>query len=161
MHLLLSRKNLVIAGLGAAVIGLGTVVAVDHTAGATPTAAPASLSASTSTSSSSLAFGELASAGKLKSDAYHVFDFLTTDTRLTWQQIGAAVVRGETLAQIAGANAAKVERDALSEVKAGLELGVVKGAITQAQEARLVIDARDAISALMAARLSALLPSGG
>jgi hypothetical protein len=79
---------------------------------------------------------------------------------LTWEQIGAAVLRGETLAQIAGANAAKVERDALAEVRAGLDMAVVKGAPTAAQEARLVTDARDAIDVLMAAKLSALVPSG-
>jgi hypothetical protein len=79
---------------------------------------------------------------------------------LTWQQIGADLMRGETLNQIAGANAAKVQRDALAEVTSGLELGVTKGVITSAEEARLVTDARDAISVLMAAKLSALVPSG-
>ena len=56
--------------------------------------------------------------------------------------------------------AAKVQADALTEVKAGLALGVVKGVITPAEETRLVNDAQDAISVLMAAKLSALLPAG-
>jgi hypothetical protein len=159
MHALLSPKNLAIAGLGAAVIGLGTVVAVDHLASAAPAARSASLSASTRTSSW-LAAGDLAAMGQPKNEASRVFGFLTTDTKLTWEQIAADALRGETLDQIAGANAAKVERDALAEVKAGLEVAVARGAITPAEEARLAADARDAISVLMAAKLSALLPSG-
>ena len=102
----------------------------------------------------------MGSSGRFKGEASRVFNFFTTDTKLTWQQIEADLVRGETLGQIAGSNAAKVENDALTEVTAGLSLGVVKGAITPAQEARLVNDARDAISVLMAAKLSALLQMG-
>ncbi len=98
--------------------------------------------------------------GQAKDGASQVFNFFTTDTKLTWQQIGADLLRGETLGQIAGSHAAKVEADALAEVKAGLSLGVVKGVITSAQETRLVNDAQDAISVLMAAKLSALLPAG-
>jgi hypothetical protein len=159
MHPLLSPKNLVIAGLGAAVIGLGTVVAVDHTAGsAAPQAQPAALSAATI--SSHLPTASFASLGQFKSEASQVFDFFTTDTKLTWQQIGADLMRGETLNQIAGANSAKVQGDALAEVTSGLQLGVTKGVITSAEEARLVTDARDAISVLMAAKLSALVPAG-
>jgi hypothetical protein len=159
MHPLLSPKNLVIAGLGAAVIGLGTVVAVDHTATAAPKAQAASLSAA-STTSAHIPSAAFAGLGQFKNEASQVFDFFTTDTKLTWQQIGADLMRGETLGQIAGANSAKVQADALNEVKAGLQLGVVKGVITSAEETRLVTDARDAISVLMAAKLSALVPSG-
>ncbi len=159
MHPLLSPKNLVIAGLGAAVIGLGTVVAVDHTAGSvSPQAQPAALSAATI--SSHLPTTSFAALGQFKNEASQVFDFFTTDTKLTWQQIGADLMRGETLNQIAGANSAKVQSDALAEVSSGLELGVTKGVITSAEEARLVTDARDAISVLMAAKLSALVPAG-
>jgi hypothetical protein len=118
------------------------------------------LSAASSTASSLLSSGGFAAAGQLKGEASKVFDFFTTDTKLTWQQIGADLLRGETLDQIAGSHAAKVEADALAEVRTGLSLGVVKGVITQAQEKRLVNDAQDAISVLMAAKLSALLPSG-
>jgi hypothetical protein len=159
MHPLLSPKNLVIAGLGAAVIGLGTVVAVDRVAGAAaPKAQTASLSASTI--SSHLPTSSFASLGQFKNEASKVFDFFTTDTKLTWQQIGADLMRGESLGQIAGANSTKVQRDALTEFTAGLQLGVTKGVITPAEEARLVSDAKDAISVLMAAKLSALVPSG-
>jgi hypothetical protein len=159
MHPLLSPKNLVIAGLGAAVIGLGTVVALDHTAGtAAPKAQTASLSSSTI--ASHLGGSSFASLGQFKNEGSQVFDFFTTDTKLTWQQIGADLMRGETLGQIAGANAAKVQSDALAKVTAGLELGVTKGVITPAEEARLASDAKDAISVLMAAKLSALVPSG-
>jgi hypothetical protein len=136
------------------------VVAVDHTATTAPRAQTASLSAASSTASSLLSSGGFAAAGQLKGEASKVFDFFTTDTKLTWQQIGADLLRGETLDQIAGSHAAKVEADALAEVRTGLSLGVVKGVITQAQEKRLVNDAQDAISVLMAAKLSALLPSG-
>ena len=160
MHPLLRRTNLVIAALGVAVVGLGTVVAVDRASTpAAPRAQTASLSGS-NTAASLLASGAFGASGQFKSEASHVFDFFTTDTKLTWKQIGAELLSGKTLDQIAGANAAKVEADALAEVKAGLSLGVAKGAITAAEEARLVTDARDAISVLMAAKLSALLPSG-
>ncbi len=159
MHPLLSPKNLIIAGLGVAVIGLGTVVGIDHTATAAPTPQPASLSSATIASRLGAAeFGAMG--GQLKGEASQVFGFFTTDTHLTWQQIGADLLRGETLDQIAGANAAKVQSDALNKVKAGLALGVAKGVITAADETRLVADARDAISVLMAAKLSALAPAG-
>ena len=159
MHPLLRPTNVVIAALGAAVVALGTVVAVDHTAAAPP-AQTASLSTASTAASSLLASGGLAATGQVKDEAAHVFDFFTTDTKLTWQQIGADLIRGETLGQIAGARTAKVEADALAEVEAGVSLGVARGAITAAEETRLVNDARDAISVLMAAKLSALLPAG-
>jgi hypothetical protein len=157
MYPLLSPKNLVIAVLGASVIGLGTVVAVDHVAGTTAQAQTASLS---STNTSSRLTGEFAALGQFKGEASHVFDFVTADTKLTWQQIYADLVRGETLDQIAGPNAAKLASDALAKVRAGLAIGLSRGAITPAQETRLVSDAKDAISVLLAAKLSALAPSG-
>jgi hypothetical protein len=160
MHPLLRPTNVVIAALGAAVVGLGTVVVVDHAATATPRAQTVSLSAASTAASSLLSSGGFAANGQFKNEASHIFDFFTTDTKLTWQQIGADVLRGETLDQIAGAHAAKVQADALSEVRAGLALGATKGVITQAEETRLVNDAQDAISVLMAAKLSALLPAG-
>src|ERR1700692_1296215 len=106
------------------------------------------------------ASGGLAVAAQFKGEAAHVFDFFTTDTKLTWRQIGADLIRGETLGQIAGARTAKVEADALAEVQAGVSLGIARGAITAAEETRLVNDAREAVSVLMAAKLSALLPAG-
>lgn len=160
MHPLLRPTNVVIAALGAAVVGLGTVVVADHAATATPRAQTVSLSAASTAASSLLSSGGFAASGQFKNEASHIFDFFTTDTKLTWQQIGADVLRGETLDQIAGAHAAKVQADALTEVRAGLALGVVKGVITQAEDTRLVNDAQDAISVLMAAKLSALLPAG-
>ena len=160
MHPLLRPTNVVIAVLGAAVIGLGTVVAVDHTATPAPRAQTAALAAAPTSVSSLLSSSAFAASGQFKNEASHVFDFFTTDTKLTWQQVGADLLRGETLDQIAGTHAAKVEADALAEVRTGLALGVVKGVITQAEETRLVNDAHDAISVLMAAKLSALLPAG-
>jgi hypothetical protein len=160
MHPLLRPTNVVIAVLGAAVVGLGAVVVVDHATTAAPRAQTVSLSAASTAASSLLSSGGFAAGGQFKNEASHVFDFFTTDTKLTWQQIGADVLRGETLDQIAGAHAAKVQADALAEVRAGLALGVVKGVITPAEETRLVSDAQDAISVLMAAKLSALLPAG-
>ncbi len=157
MHPLLRPTNAVIAVLGAAVVGLGTVVAVDHATA--PRAQTVSLATATAGASSLLSSQELAAGGRLKEEAAHVFGFFIADTKLTWQQVGADLVRGETLGQIAGAHTAKVEADALSEVRAVLSFGVARGAISAAQEARLVSDARDAISVLMAARLSALLPA--
>ena len=160
MHPLLRPTNVVIAVLGAAVIGLGTVVAVDHTATPAPRAQTAALAAAPTSVSSLLSSGAFAASGQFKNEASHVFDFFTTDTKLTWQQVGADLLRGETLDQVAGTHAAKVEADALAEVRTGLALGVAKGVITKAEETRLVNDAHDAISVLMAAKLSALLPAG-
>jgi hypothetical protein len=159
MHPLLRPTNVVIAVLGAAVVGLSAAVVVDHATTSAPKAQPASLAVASTQASSLLSASGFAATGQFK-DASRVFDFFTTDTGLTWEQIGTDVLRGETLDQIAGTHAAKVEADALSEVKAGLALGVVKGVITSAEETRLVSDARDAISVLMAAKLSALLPAG-
>jgi hypothetical protein len=148
--------------LGAAVVGLGTVVAVDHTHATTaPPAQTASLSAAQTAESSLLASSGFAATGQVRDEASHVFDFFATDTGLTWKQIEADLLRGETLGQVAGAHAAKVEADALNEVRAGLSLGVVKGVITHTQATRLVDDAQDAISVLMAAHLNRLLPAGG
>ena len=164
MHPLLRPTNIVIAVLGAAVVGLGTAVIVEHNSGTPrrrPTARrPPSLAAVSTAANSLLSSSGFAASGQVTDEASRVFDFFTTDTKLTWQQIGADVLRGETLDQIAGTHAAKVEADALAEVKAGLALGVVKGVITPAQETRLVNDAQDAISVLMGAKLSALLPTG-
>ena len=170
MHPLLRPTNAAIAVLGAAVVGLGTVVAVDHIAAPAARAQTATLSSSSNLATSILSSGAFSSAafsssafaasGQVKNGASQVFDFFTTDTKLTWQQIGADLLKGETLGQIAGTHAAKVEADALAEVKAGLALAAVKGVISQTQETRLVNDAKDAISVLMAAKLSALLPAG-
>jgi hypothetical protein len=160
MHPLLRPTNVVIAVLGAAVVGLGAVVAVDHTASQAPRAQTVSFSAASTAASSLLSSGGFAATGQFKDEASHLFGFFTADTKLTWQQIGDDLLRGETLDQIAGVHAAKVEADAIAEVRAGLSLGVVKGVITQAQETRLVNDAQDAISVLMAAKLSAMLPAG-
>ena len=165
MHPVLRPKNLLIGALGAAVVGLGTVVVVDRTAAAAPATqaapnSPPSANLASLNVSSLLAAGEFGSASTFKgSQALNVFNFFTTDTKLTWQQVGADLLKGETLDQIAGANASKVEKDALAEVRAGLTLGVTHGVITAAQENRLVGDAQDAISVLMAAKLSALLPA--
>lgn len=166
MHPVLRPRNLLIGVLGAAVVGLGTVVVVDRTAAAAPAAQTAQHSSASANLaslnvSSLLAAGEFGSVSSFKgSQALNVFNFFTTDTKLTWQQIGADLLKGETLDQIAGANASKVEKDALAEVKAGLTLGVTHGVITATQESRLLGDAQDAISVLMAAKLSALLPAG-
>ncbi len=160
MHPLLRPTNVAIAVLGAAVIGLGTVVAVDRTTAPAPPAQTAALAAAPTSVSSLLSSGALAASGQFKNEASHVFDFFTTDTKLTWQQVGADLLRGETLDQIAGTHASKVAADALAEVRTGLALGVAKGVITQADDTRLVNDAHDAISVLMAAKLSALLPAG-
>jgi hypothetical protein len=166
MHPVLRPKNLLIGVLGAAVVGLGTVVVVDRTAAPAPAAqtahnAPAPANLASLNVSSLLAAGEFGSVSSFKGgQALNVFNFFTTDTKLTWQQIGADLLKGETLDQIAGANASKVEKDALAEVRAGLTLGVTHGVITAAQENRLLGDAQDAISVLMAAKLSALLPAG-
>jgi len=159
MHPLLRPTNVVIAVLGAAVIGLGTVVAVDHTTTTVAPAQTASLSSASRAASSLLSSGAFAASGQFKNEASHVFDFFTADTKLTWEQIGADLLKGETLDQIAGTHAAKVEADALNEITAGLSLGVVKGVITSAEATRLANDAQDAISVLMAAKLSLLLPA--
>lgn len=166
MHPLRTPKNLVIAGLGAAVIGLGAVVTLDHTVGATA-ALPQSAALTASTAPTHAGpggtfgrFGARFGPGFGESPQA-LFGFFTKDTGLTAAEVIADVRAGKTLAQIAGANTAKVEGDALATVKAMLDRVAAKGAITSSQEARLLDDARDAISVLMNAKIAALFPSAG
>ena len=161
MHPLLRPTNVVIAVLGAAVVGLGTVVVVDHTTTPAPRTQTASLSAAPSTVSSLLSSGGIRRIGAgSRTEASHVFDFFTTDTKLTWQQVGADVLRGETLGQIAGTHAAKVEADALAEVQGRARAGRRQGRDHPGRGDPPGQRRSDAISVLMAAKLSALLPSG-
>ena len=60
MHPLLRPTNVVIAGLGAAVVGLGAVVAVDHTTSQAPRAQTVSFSAASTAASSLLSSGGFA-----------------------------------------------------------------------------------------------------
>lgn len=145
MRILASPKNAIIAVLSVAVIGLSAALFTSH-----PAAAPV---ATTDTAASLAGWSGHHSRG---ADLQKIFGFLTRDTGLSQQQILADIKAGETLDQIAGSNASKVESDAVAEVQTALDQAVAKGAITSSDETRLLNDAKDAIDVLMTAKLSAL-----
>ncbi len=161
MKLIASPRNLLIAVLTAGVIGLGTVVAIDHAGAATN--GPAQLTAASGSSHSTTApdthgpwgrgahgpaFGGAAAFGMLGK--------VTKELGLTPQQIFADIRAGKTLDQIAGAKAATLQAQAVAAIKSELDKAVTRGALTSAQETSLLQDAQNAISVLMSAKLGAL-----
>src|ERR1700738_3880039 len=155
--LLLSPKNLVICLLGATVIGLGTVVAVDHTAGSsgarTQGASLASTTLPTSHQPNGYHLGN--GAGELS----QVLKLFTQDTGLTAQQLLQGVGSGKTLDDLAGANAGKLKTDLMAALKTALDTAVGEGAIDSGQETKLLADAGDALDVLLSAKLGALFPA--
>ena len=153
----LSPKNLVIGVLGAAVIGLGTVVAVDHTAGSSGSRTQgASLTATTVPTTSQPGWQHLGSgAGELG----QVLKLFTEDTGLTQQQILQGIGSGKTLDDLAGANAGKLKSDLLAALKTALDKAVGKGAIDSGQQTKLLTDAGDALDVLLSAKLGVLFPA--
>jgi hypothetical protein len=153
----LSPKNLVIGVLGAAVIGLGTVVAVDHTAGSGGSRTlGASLTANTLPTTHQADGYQLGSGAGELSQVLKVF---TQDTGLTAQQLFQGIGSGKTLDELAGANASKLKTDLMAALKTALDQAVGKGAIDSGQEAKLLTDAGDALDVLMSAKLGAVLPT--
>lgn len=158
-----SPKNFAIAALGAAVIGLGVVVALDHTTGAPP--APA---ASSSALTVSPALRNVISTAMTAGS--------TTGTRggaygqqiaglfgLTPAQLKTDIEAGQTLDQIAGAKDQTIKDEVLSYVSIALDKGVTGGAISSTQESSIRSDLTDLINQLFAAKLGNLknLKAGG
>lgn len=151
---MVSAKNVALAVLGAAVVGLGAVVAVDHTVGAAPAPAPASLIASTSTVSPSLGtFGRSAGA------AGYIAGYIAGELGVTPTALKADLKNGETLDQIAGpAHDASAKAAAMAALSGELQRMASKGVITASEQARLLSDAQDAINQIFAAHLGLLFP---
>jgi hypothetical protein len=153
-----SPKNIAIGVLGAAVLGLGGVVAADHFGASS--ASPAALTASsTSTPHRGMghafpAFGGAASMSRVPIGT--LLQKIQQDIGLSIGTIVADMRSGKTLNQIAGANAAKVQADIVAAVKAELDKAVAKHAITAADETRVLADVTDEVSVLMNAHLSDL-----
>jgi len=150
----LSPKNVALALLGAAVLGLGAVVAVDHTAGASHPARQTSLVASTKTTSS----GDALAAASITPT--RIIGMIATELGVTPDVLTADVKAGETLDQIAGPRGAQVKANALAALTAALDRLVTKGVITQDQAKSLQADAKDAINQVFAAKLGKLFHQG-
>jgi hypothetical protein len=152
-----SPKNILIGALGAAVIGLGAVVTVDHTAGSGGSHTQgASLTATTLPKSQ---LPDTTHLGRGAGELSQVLMLFTQDTGLTMQQLFQGVSSGKTLDELAGANAGKLKTDLLSALKTALDKAVGKGAIDSGQETKLLTDAGDALDVLMSAKLGSLFPA--
>jgi hypothetical protein len=160
-----SPKNAAIAALGAAVIGLGVVVAVDHTAGAPQAQAPAAASSALSVSpalrnviSTAMTAGS-AAGGKAGAYGQQIAGLFG----LTPDQLKTDIENGQTLDQIAGANDQTIKDEVLSYVSMALDKGVTGGAISSTQESSIKQDLSDLINQLFAAKLGNLknLKAGG
>lgn len=150
-----SPKNIAIAVLGAAVIGLGTVVAVDRTTSAAP-ARPATVAARTQAAPPSLidtAAGTPAGRQAMANRIAQLFG-------LTPDQLKADIQSGQTLDQIAGAKDQTIKQEILGYLNMALDKAAAKGAITPEQQSSLQHDAGDALTQLFAAQLGKL-GSGG
>ena len=146
-----SPKNIAIAALGAAVIGLGVVVAVDHTAGApeAPAAATSTLSVSPalrSVISTAMTGSTTGKAGAYGQEIAGLFG-------LTPAQLKTDIDAGQTLDQIAGPNDQTIKNEVLSYVSMALDKGVTGGAISSTQQASIQQDLTDLVNQLFAAKL--------
>lgn len=156
MTIRISPKSVTIAVMGAAVIGLGTVVAVDHTAGSTAAQQPAVAASSLTGSTSWIRAAASGSPGDRQAMATRIAQLFG----LTPQELKTDIENGQTLDQIAGAKDQTIKQEVVSYVTAELDKAAAKGAITSAQESSLQHDAADAIDQLFAAQLGKLRPGG-
>jgi hypothetical protein len=158
MMRMVSAKNVALAVLGAAVAGLGAVVAVDHTVGATPSSQAASLVASTSTTPAApLSLGTFGRSG----GAGYIAGYIAGELGVTPATLKADIKNGKTLDQIAGpAHDASAKAAALTALGAELQKMVSKGVISPSQKTSLLADAQDAINQIFAAHLGVLFSAG-
>lgn len=159
-----SPKNFVIALLGAAVIALGVVVALDHTSGSpqAPAAASSSLSVSPALRnviSTAMTAGSPTGTGRAGAYGQQIAGLFG----LTPEQLKSDIEAGQTLDQIAGANDHTIKDEVLSYVSMALDKGVTGGAISSTQESSIKSDLTDLINQLFAAKLGNLknLKAGG
>lgn len=159
-----SPKNIAIAFLGAAVIGLGTVVGLDHIASASQpaparqtsaVAAPA-LNSIIGTAATGTGTGSTGSTPGKQGFAQRIAQLFG----LTPDQLKAQVESGQTLDQIAGAKDQTIKNEILAYVSMALNQAANKGAITHDQESSVTSDVTDLVNQLFAAKLGAL-GSGG
>ena len=149
----LSVKNVVIAVLAAAVVGLGTVVALDRVQAGAPQVQAVTAAA---TEPGGAAFTGVA-ANTRGFDMAMVNRF-AQELGVTAAQLKADVMAGQTLDEIAGSKDAQVKSDLLTYARNALDKAVTRGAISSSQESSLLSDAQDAINQLFAAHLGKLLP---
>lgn len=156
-----SPKNIAIAALGAAVIGLGIVVTVDHTAGAPQ--APASAASTLSVSPALRNVISTAMTGSTTGKAGAYGQQIAGLFGLTPDQLKTDIEAGQTLDQIAGANDQTIKNEVLSYVSMALDKGVTVGAVSSAQQASIQQDLTDLVNQLFAAKLGNLknLKAGG
>ena len=150
-----SPKNLVIAVLGVAVIGLGTVVALDHT-GAAPAPQVDGQAAAASVVNPGAVIGTAAAGHGFGRQA--AIGWFAQELGVTPAQLKTDIQNGETLDTIAGPKATTVKADLLAYVTKELDRARSKGAISSSQEASLINDASDAIGQAFAAQLGKLFP---
>ena len=157
----LSPKNIAIAALGAAVIGLGVVVAVDHTAGTPQVPAAATSTLSVSPALRSVISTAMTGSTTGKTGAYG--QEIAGLFGLTPDQLKTDIEAGQTLDQIAGANDQTIKNEVLSYVSMALDKGVTGGAISSTQQASIQQDLTDLVNQLFAAKLGNLknLKAGG
>ena len=157
----LSPKNITIAALGAAVIGLGTVVAVDHTGGARQAPATATSTLSVSPALRNVISAAVTGSTTGKAGAYG--QQIAGLFGLTPDQLKTDIAAGQTLDQIAGANDQTIKNEVLTYVSMALDKGVTGGAISSAQQASIQQDLTDLVNQLFAAKPGNLknLKAGG
>lgn len=165
-----SPKNIAIAVLAAAVVGLGTVVAIDHTTARTPQASTAGssdlgssdlgLSRALGASPALRDFVSTAMTGSTTGKGAMLAQQIAELFGLTPDQLKADIEAGQTLDQIAGANDQKIKDEVLGYISMALDQGVTKGAITPAQESSVKQDVADLVNLLFAAKLGTLKAGG-
>lgn len=157
----LSPKNFVIAALGVAVIGLGTVVAIDHTTGARP--APVTAAGTLSVSPALRNVISTAMTGSATGNTGAYGQQIAGLFGLTPEQLKTDIEAGQTLDQIAGTNDQTIKDEVLSYVSMALDKGVTGGAISTTQQASIQQDLTDLVNQLFAAKLGKLknLSAGG
>lgn len=153
-----SPKNIAIAVLGAAVIGLGTVVAVDHVSGGG--AAPA-VTTTSSVSPLSTIIGTAATAttgGQAAGAKAQAAQRIAQLFGLTPEQLKNEVLQGQSLDQIAGGNDPTIKNEISGYLNAAIDKVATQGALTSGQAASVKQDLSDLITQLFAADLSRLRP---
>ena len=160
-------RNLAIAGLGTAVVGLGAAVAVDHTLGAPAAEHQSAALTATSSGSGATPAGPHHSSGRVGGSfgmaggaLKQLGSLVTRDTGLTPQQLFTGIRSGKTLDDLVGAaKAAQLKSDLVAALKTELDQAASKGAISSTDETRLLNDAGDIIDVVMSAHLGSLFPA--
>jgi hypothetical protein len=154
-----SPKTIVTAVLGAAVIGLGTVVVVDRVSGGG--AAPEATTASSVSPALRTIIGTAATGttgGQAAGARAQAAQRIAQLFGLTPEQLKNDVLQGQSLDQIAGANDATIKNEVSAYLNAAIDKVATQGALTSGQAASVKQDLSDLITQLFAADLSRLRP---